>query len=101
MTMQLGLPSLPAAPPEPSALIEPSSQPTTSAPVADPEAIDAPEHPAPAEEEEETPSQTAIDLHRILLETTIREGKLVCGNCGHEYAVKEGVPNFLVPGHLV
>lgn len=50
---------------------------------------------------EEIPSQTAQDLHRILLETCIQEGKLVCGSCGHEYAVKEGVPNFLLPGHLV
>jgi multifunctional methyltransferase subunit TRM112 len=47
------------------------------------------------------PSQTAKDLHRVLLETCIQEGKLVCGCCGHEYAVKEGVANFLLPGHLV
>jgi multifunctional methyltransferase subunit TRM112 len=52
-------------------------------------------------EVDETPSQTAQDLHRVLLETCILEGKLVCGNCGHEYAVKEGVANFLLPGHLV
>lgn len=53
------------------------------------------------EEEEEEASQTAKDLHRVLLETTVKEGKLVCGNCGHEYKVLEGVPNFLLPGHLV
>lgn len=41
------------------------------------------------------------DLHRLLLETQIDEGKLVCGNCGHEYAVKEGIANFLLPSHLV
>ena len=52
-------------------------------------------------EVEEVPSQTAKDLHRILLETTVKEGKLVCGNCAHEYKVLEGVPNFLLPGHLV
>ena len=50
---------------------------------------------------EEKPSQTAKDLHRVLLETCIKEGKLVCGNCGHEYKVMEGVANFLLPGHLV
>jgi multifunctional methyltransferase subunit TRM112 len=50
---------------------------------------------------DETPSQTAQDLHRVLIETCIQEGKLVCGSCGHEYAVKEGVANFLLPGHLV
>ena len=37
----------------------------------------------------------------MLLETCIKEGKLVCGACEHEYAVKEGVANFLLPGHLV
>ena len=57
--------------------------------------------PAEGEEVEEEPSQTARDLHKILLETTIKEGKLVCGNCEHEYKVMEGVPNFLLPGHLV
>jgi len=41
------------------------------------------------------------DLNRLLVETAISEGKLVCGNCGHEYAVKEGIANFLLPSHLV
>ncbi len=41
------------------------------------------------------------DLHKLLLETQITEGKLVCGNCGHEYSVKEGIANFLLPSHLV
>jgi multifunctional methyltransferase subunit TRM112 len=40
-------------------------------------------------------------LHTLLLETSINEGKLVCGNCGFEYPVKEGVGNFLLPAHLV
>ncbi|KAI9814119.1 MAG: hypothetical protein M1832_006007 [Thelocarpon impressellum] len=40
-------------------------------------------------------------LHKILLETQIMEGKLVCGACGHEYAVREGIANFLLPSHLV
>jgi multifunctional methyltransferase subunit TRM112 len=35
------------------------------------------------------------------METQISEGKLVCGNCGHEYVVREGVANFLLPNHLV
>jgi multifunctional methyltransferase subunit TRM112 len=47
------------------------------------------------------PSQLARDLHRLLMETCIQEGKLVCGNCGHDYAVKEGIANFLLPSHLV
>ncbi|KAL6709691.1 hypothetical protein ACN47E_001119 [Coniothyrium glycines] len=78
---ELGLPALPAQAPTPADLVE--------------------EKPAEPENADETPSQTARDLHRVLLETCIQEGKLVCGSCGHEYAVKEGVANFLLPGHLV
>ena len=40
-------------------------------------------------------------LHTLLLETSVTEGKLVCGNCGFEYPIKEGVANFLLPAHLV
>jgi len=47
------------------------------------------------------PTQLAKDLHRLLLETTIQTGALVCANCGHEYAIKEGIANFLLPSHLV
>jgi multifunctional methyltransferase subunit TRM112 len=41
------------------------------------------------------------DLHKLLLETQVVEGKMVCGNCGHEYKIKEGIANFLLPNHLV
>lgn len=44
--------------------------------------------------------QTLKDLHRLLLETQVMEGKLICGNCGHEYVIKEGIANFLLPSHL-
>ncbi|MCJ1373463.1 hypothetical protein MMC20_004691 [Loxospora ochrophaea] len=40
------------------------------------------------------------DLHTLLLETSVVSGSLVCGNCGHEYRIKEGIANFLLPGHL-
>lgn len=40
------------------------------------------------------------DLHTLLLETEVREGKMICGNCGHEYRIKEGIANFLLPSHL-
>lgn len=30
----------------------------------------------------------------------MKEGKLVCGSCGHEYKIKEGIANFLLPNHL-
>lgn len=45
--------------------------------------------------------QVLRDLHRLLLETQVTEGKLKCGNCGHEYLIKEGIANFLLPSHLV
>ncbi|BDD63204.1 hypothetical protein MAP00_008132 [Monascus purpureus] len=45
--------------------------------------------------------QVLRDLHRLLLETQVMEGKLICGNCGHEYMIKEGIANFLLPSHLV
>lgn len=91
---ELGLPDLPATPPTPENLVEPSSVPA-------PNAAEATSAANEGVETEETPSQTARDLHSILIETCIQEGKLVCGSCEHEYAVKEGVANFLLPGHLV
>ncbi|KAJ5130175.1 uncharacterized protein N7515_006214 [Penicillium bovifimosum] len=45
--------------------------------------------------------QTLKDLHRLLLETHVTEGKLACANCGHQYSIKEGIANFLLPSHLV
>lgn len=60
---------------------------------------------APSEQmpsaQEEYSETTLRKLHTLLLETGIKEGKLVCGNCGFEYPVKEGVGNFLLPSHLV
>ena len=44
---------------------------------------------------------TLRKLHGLLLETGVAEGKLVCGHCGFEYPIKEGVGNFLLPAHLV
>ena len=51
--------------------------------------------------ERREPTELARKLHRLLMETTIVEGKLACRACGHEYAVKEGIANFLLPSHLV
>lgn len=55
----------------------------------------------PTEEELLEDQDKLRDLHRLLMETRVSEGKLVCGNCEHEYAVKEGIPIFLLPSHLV
>ena len=53
------------------------------------------------QKEEEEEEAVLRHLHTVLLETHVMEGKLVCGNCGHEYRIKEGIANFLLPGHLV
>jgi multifunctional methyltransferase subunit TRM112 len=53
------------------------------------------------EDEVLEPSELAKTLHTLLLETTIQRGKLVCANCSHEYAINEGIANFLLPSHLV
>ncbi|KAL8955887.1 MAG: hypothetical protein Q9193_006412 [Seirophora villosa] len=50
--------------------------------------------------ETEEEQQVMRDLHTLLLETEVVEGKMVCGNCGHEYKIKEGIANFLLPNHL-
>lgn len=50
---------------------------------------------------EEQAEEVLKKLHTLLIETSVQEGKLVCGNCGFEYPIKEGVGNFLLPGHLV
>lgn len=70
---QLGLPNLPEQAPEPEVLIT----------------------------EDNEPTQTLKDLHTLLMETSVQSGKLVCGSCEHEYAVKEGIANFLLPSHMV
>jgi multifunctional methyltransferase subunit TRM112 len=56
---------------------------------------------APEPEALAADEQLTKDLHVLLMETQISSGKLVCANCGHEYVVREGVANFLLPDHLV
>lgn len=55
----------------------------------------------PAQIAAEVSEEDLKRLHTLLLETQIQTGKLVCGNCGHEYAIREGIANFLLPAHLV
>ncbi|KAK6509049.1 hypothetical protein TWF481_003814 [Arthrobotrys musiformis] len=40
-------------------------------------------------------------LHKVLMETEVVEGKMVCGSCGFEYGIHQSVGNFLLPSHLV
>ncbi|MCJ1239996.1 hypothetical protein MMC14_007996 [Varicellaria rhodocarpa] len=85
--IELGFNNLPAEKPD----LPAASQPSETSP-SDP--TDAPE---PSSDD-----QTILqDLHKLLLETQVVEGKLVCGNCSHEYKIKEGIANFLLPNHLV
>ncbi|KAH7131942.1 hypothetical protein B0J11DRAFT_520398 [Dendryphion nanum] len=84
LASELGLPELPSTPPSREDLVDGNA--------AEAEA---------ASDSEVSISQVGRDLHRLLLETGIAEGVLVCAVCGHEYQVKEGVANFLLPGHLV
>lgn len=55
-----------------------------------------PSKPEPTEEDE----QLLRDLHSLLLETQIKNGKMTCRNCGHLYHIKNTIPNFLLPPHL-
>ncbi|CAG8702550.1 9042_t:CDS:2 [Ambispora leptoticha] len=36
------------------------------------------------------------DLHRVLLETHIQQGRMTCPNCQHVYPIKDGIPNMLL-----
>ena len=56
---------------------------------------------APTVEELQQNEKMTQELHTLLLETQISEGSLICGNCGHAFAIKEGIANFLLPNHLV
>ncbi|KAG7193435.1 uncharacterized protein KQ657_000853 [Scheffersomyces spartinae] len=40
------------------------------------------------------------DLHTLLLETHIVNGKMTCKHCNHVYHIKNSIPNFLLPPHL-
>lgn len=40
------------------------------------------------------------DLHNLLVESNIIDGKMVCNNCEHIYYIKNSIPNFLLPPHL-
>lgn len=62
---------------------------------------DAGENTTVKDEQQAEQEEVLRKMHTLLLETSIVEGKLVCGNCGFEYPIKEGVGNFLLPPHLV
>ncbi|KAK6516333.1 hypothetical protein TWF506_006242 [Arthrobotrys conoides] len=49
----------------------------------------------------EDDEKTLKMLHKVLMETEVVEGKMVCGSCGFEYGIHQTVGNFLLPSHLV
>jgi multifunctional methyltransferase subunit TRM112 len=106
---ELGLPGLAEEAPEPAALWEndpaAGKEQDTEMEGAHDDAgtasEDGDEEGGEGEEDGRRPTQLARDLHRLLLETTVKSGKLVCGNCGHQYTVMDGIANFLLPAHLV
>ncbi|KAK6357525.1 hypothetical protein TWF718_001834 [Orbilia javanica] len=49
----------------------------------------------------EEDEKTLRMLHKVLMETEVVEGKMVCGSCGFEYGIHQTVGNFLLPSHLV
>jgi len=51
-------------------------------------------------EADESNEQLLRDLHALLLETQIKDGKMTCKNCGNLYHIKNTIPNFLLPPHL-
>ena len=40
------------------------------------------------------------ELHVFLVETEVVNAQLECANCRHQYTVREGIANFLLPSHL-
>lgn len=44
--------------------------------------------------------QLLKDLHTLLMETELTDGKMICGNCSHIYYIKNSIANFLLPPHL-
>ncbi|KAI9221304.1 hypothetical protein BC828DRAFT_82274 [Blastocladiella britannica] len=35
-------------------------------------------------------------LHRVLMETQVKSGAMVCPSCEHVYPIKDGIPNMLL-----
>jgi multifunctional methyltransferase subunit TRM112 len=102
---ELGLPGLPALKPEVEDLIETADAPAGDAGhTGEGEAMDVEGEGGRGDtvvEMEGKPSKLAREMHRLLLETSLKEGKLVCAACEHAYEVKEGIANFLLPAHMV
>ncbi|KAI8818973.1 uncharacterized protein EV422DRAFT_536130 [Fimicolochytrium jonesii] len=38
-------------------------------------------------------------VHKVILETRVKEAEMVCNGCGHVYPIKDGIPNMLLQDH--
>ncbi|KAL2916374.1 hypothetical protein HK105_204130 [Polyrhizophydium stewartii] len=54
---------------------------------------------------EQMPEEVTEDLlraiHKVALETRVKEGKAVCLGCGHVYPISNGIPNMLLQDNEV
>ncbi|KAJ3005727.1 hypothetical protein HKX48_000497 [Thoreauomyces humboldtii] len=54
---------------------------------------------------EECPSEPTDEdlqmIHKVVLETRVKEAEMVCNGCGHVYVIKDGVPNMLLQDHEI
>ncbi|KAJ3090396.1 hypothetical protein HK102_003905 [Quaeritorhiza haematococci] len=40
-------------------------------------------------------------LHTVVMETKVKEGNMICNNCGHVYQIKDSIPNMLLQDNEV
>lgn len=63
--------------------------------------IEKPEDFGPDGARSEVQEEVLRSLHNVLLQTSITNGKMVCGRCGHIYLIKQGIANMLLAEHEV
>ncbi|KAL7753470.1 hypothetical protein RI367_001245 [Sorochytrium milnesiophthora] len=55
-----------------------------------------PELPSPQPENIADDPELLQLLHRILMETSVVSGEMVCPSCEHKYPIRDGIPNMLL-----
>ncbi|KAJ3040549.1 hypothetical protein HDV00_010729 [Rhizophlyctis rosea] len=50
---------------------------------------------------EEPDEEFLKKLHNVIMETRVKEGRMVCNGCGHVYPIKDGIPNMLLQDNEV
>lgn len=49
----------------------------------------------PEDKEQLRSEEFLLALHRVLMETHVEEGSMVCRGCGHVYQISSGIPNMV------